>query len=76
MKLKSIEIYFISAVVALLLIEATVAIYGAYTLSTVNTKLLKENQRLKRKLNTNNQIIEVLEEDIKSCPYQHHLNIN
>ena len=68
--------YAISAIIVMLLIGTTIIIYATISLTSQNTKLIEENNRLKRKINTKNQIIKVLENDIKACPFHQHLNLN
>lgn len=50
-------------------------IYGIVALGTIAYDNNRSNKILKRKINTKNQIIECLENDIKQCNYEH-LNIN
>ena len=68
--------YAISAVLTLMIMGVAIIIYGTVTLGMENNRLIQENNRLKRKINTKNQIIKVLENDIKACPFHQHLNLN
>ncbi len=68
--------YAISAIIVMMLMGATIIIYATISLTNQNTRLIQENNRLKRKITTKNQIIKVLEDDIKACPFHQHLNLN
>lgn len=50
-------------------------VYGIISLAVIAYDISRTNAILKRKINTKNQIIEYLEDEIKQCNCDH-LNIN